>query len=494
MDTSTIGPVTSMPHFRSAFGPFSATLEGFIVSSILIPGTIFSFLGGSMADSLGRARAIAIGALAFSLGAALEAAAVTLPMFIAGRCIVGAGQGVFLSVCTVYVCEISPPKLRGSLTSVIQLLITIGLCVGFFTSYGTVKIDSSLSWRLPLALQSGVALFLATMSNFYLPPSPRWLTAKGRRVEAAQAWDRLGVSSAEREKEVLTIENENQAEETANLPFRKRVQEGIRSLTTQFTTPHTRKPLLLGVFMMAMQQLSGIDGVIYYAPLLFRQAGLSSASASFLASGVSAILIFVFTILAVYMVDRWGRRASTIGGGVLMLGCMAIMGISYATNSVHADRGIAKWLVIVTIYVFSVVYSMTWAMGLKLFASEIQPSKSRSSATSIAQGANFITNFFVALITPIILDKTSSGIYFMFGGFLLLTIGVSLVYMPETKGKDLEDISRDVASQKASNAPVVKAFKALVSTLTRRFDSSSASSVQSRSSTREQIELESMSY
>ncbi len=103
---------------------------------------------------------------------------------------------------------------------------------------------------------------------------------------------------------------------------------------------------------------------IQYAPLLFQQAGLGSSEATFLASGISAILIFVFTILAVIFVDRWGRRASTIYGGLVLLACMALMGTLYATDNVRADSGAGRWLVIISIYVFAIGYSMS---ALQLF-------------------------------------------------------------------------------------------------------------------------------
>ena len=156
----------------------------------------------------------------------------------------------------------------------VQLLITVGLCLGFFTCYGTVEMPSSLSWRLPLALQSGIALILAFASQFYLPPSPRWLAYKGRREEAAQAWDRLGVSNAEREKDLLrdatpnpdimstSADSLNYPAPAAELSFRGKVRLSLASLMKMFGREF-RKPMLLGVFLMAMQQLSGIDGVIY---------------------------------------------------------------------------------------------------------------------------------------------------------------------------------------------------------------------------------------
>ena len=170
-----------------------------------------------------------------------------------------------------YVCEIAPPRHRGPLCTVVQLFITLGLVVGFFACYGTVAISSSLSWRLPLALHSGIAFVLSIASFFYLPQSPRWLAYKGRKEEASLAWDKLGVSGAEREKDLLTDATVPDGAEVVEVPDRqemvkKGIQDRIHSKLNEITAvfgKDTRKPLLLGVFLMTMQQLSGIDGVVY---------------------------------------------------------------------------------------------------------------------------------------------------------------------------------------------------------------------------------------
>ncbi|KAI9847192.1 MAG: hypothetical protein M1837_003055 [Sclerophora amabilis] len=460
-----------MASFTDTFGALSASLHGLVISSILLPATFTSLFAGVLSDRLGRTRAIAIGAIFFAIGAALEASASKLVMFIAGRCVVGIGEGAFLSTLLVYICEISPPKRRGALATLVQVFITVGLCVGYFMCYGTVRVPSSLSWRLPLALQSGVAFILAAASCWYLPHSPRWLAYKGRREEASLVWDKLGVSNAEREKDLLqnptSMVNEAAAPtETAKVGLLQRMQRNLAASVEVFGKD-TRKPMLLGVFMMAMQQLSGIDAVIYYAPLLFQQAGISSSEAAFLASGVSAILICVFTILAVVFVDRWGRRPSTIYGGLVLFGCMALMALLYATNSVHETYGIGRWAVVVAIYVFAIGYSTTWAIGMKLFASEIQPVTTRATATSLAQSANCITNFFVAFITPVLLSRSSSGAYFLFGGALMLTVAVSVLCMPETRGRDLEAIGETFGLHKASDMPVVRGLTNLGSRIKR---------------------------
>ncbi|KFY40581.1 hypothetical protein V495_05347, partial [Pseudogymnoascus sp. VKM F-4514 (FW-929)] len=487
LDTGTIGPITAMTSFSTTFGPLTSTMHGLVVSSVLLTTTLASLFSGAVSDKIGRTRAIVIGGCLFAIGAAIEAGAVTLPMFIAGRCIVGLGQGTNFSTLVVYICEISPPSKRGPLASTVQLLICFGIMTGYFICYGTVNISTSLSWRLPLAFQAATAASGALASAFLLPPSPRWLTHKGRREEASAVWDLLGVSAAERasafllppsprwlahkgrreeasavwdllgvsaaEREKDLLENpENliiETNELNDLPaahttaldtsFLARLRRNY-SRTASMFGKGARKQMMLGIFMMAMQQLSGIDGVLYYAPLLFQQAGISSAEASFLASGVSAILIFVSTIPAILMSDRWGRRASALYGGLVICASMALIGSLYASDSVHATTGSGRWVVIVTIYIFVLAYCMSWAVGFKIFACEIQPIRTRATATSLGQAANSITNFGVAFITPILLARSSSAIYFLFGGASALTLGVCAAYMPETKGKGLEEI------------------------------------------------------
>lgn len=339
--------------------------------------------------------------------------------------------------------------------------------IGYFICYGTVNISSSLSWRLPLAIQAGIATLGSCASYFYLPHSPRWLNHKGRVLEASKTWDILGVSAAEREKGLLQdgAVNELGAEPALQATaldtrFVTRIKQNFIKSTKLFD--RTSYPqMLLAVFMMAMQQLSGIDGVLYYAPLLFRQAGISSAQATFLASGVSAILIFVSTIPAFLLSDKIGRRPSTIYGGLVITFCMLLMGILYASNSVHATYGAGRWVVIVTIYIFALAYAMSWAVGVKLFASEIQPVKTRATATSLSQAANCITNFFVAFVTPILLAKSDSAIYFLFGGASILTVLVCTLFMPETKGVGLEAIGESFANHRMADMTLVKIVRRL---------------------------------
>lgn len=146
------------------------------------------------------------------------------------------------------------------------------------------------------------------------------------------------------------------------------------------------------------------------------------------------------TIPALIWADKWGRRHSTIYGGIGLSITMFLIGGLYAADAVHGTSGAGRWVVIVSIYAFAVIFSVTWAVGIKVYAAEIQPQRTRAAATSLAHGSNWAANFLVALTTPVLLARSSFGAYFLFGGCTLLTAVVCWLFMPETKGRSLDEI------------------------------------------------------
>ncbi|KAL5342906.1 general substrate transporter [Aspergillus crustosus] len=459
IDTGIIGSVVVMEQFVQRFGSFSPIVHGLIISSILIPAAVTSFFGGKLADWLGRPRSISVGALIFGIGAAMEAGAAHLAMFIVGRCIEGLGEGLYLGTLVVYICEISPPRQRGPLTTGPQLLITFGLVIGFFTCYGSERLSSSMAWKAPFVLLAGLSVVFSLAAFLWLPESPRWLAVYRRPGDVSRSWDYLEVKCEDREQ----IEQQSNPTRGEQIIFDAPISTGsilapetLNQVVSQYSQPakvearffeifgrDVRIRTLLGVFLMGMQQLAGIDGVLYYAPLLFQQAGLGSEQIKFLASGVSGIVIFLVTIPALLFADKWSRRQSVILGGLGLTILMFVTGSLYAANAVHSSTGAGRWIVIVCIYLFAALYSASWGVSIKVYSAEIQPQRTRAPATCLAHGSNWISNFTVALITPVLLAESRYGAYFLFGGCALFTVVVCLFWMPETRGKPLHVIESE---------------------------------------------------
>ncbi|KAI3397843.1 hypothetical protein diail_10244 [Diaporthe ilicicola] len=446
LDTGTIGSVTTMPAFEVTMGHISSTIRGVIVSSILLPGALAALVAGILADMYGRKRLVILGAVIYGIGAAIECGSVALAMFIVGRLIKGVGQGLFLSTVYVQVSEISPARTRGTMTSLPQFLIVCGLVTGFFMSYGTAGItNSSASWRLPLGVASFLAFAFAAI-NILAPPSPRWLLAKGRVEQARTIIAALGLDEAE-QQEMLAVSS-SALEHSPDESFLESLAQTFKDFGEAFSAPF-RARTALGCFIMAFQQFSGIDGILYYAPILFRQAGLSGDKANFLASGVSSLVILATTIPASLWADRWGRRTSSITGGVLITVLMVLMGTMYAADLVHGSYGPGRWVVIVSIYLFAVVYNATWALGIRTFLVESLPRKTRSSASSLGQCSNWVANYIVALTTPVMIDKSSFAAYYFFAGSAFICTTVCALYMSETRGHTLEVIEQRYLDEKA---------------------------------------------
>ncbi|KAI4605130.1 hypothetical protein J4E80_010715 [Alternaria sp. BMP 0032] len=427
-DTGSVGAVTEMPSFTQTFGRLTPTMRGFTVSLIMLCGAIPATVAGHLADRFGRLRIIIVGATLCTIGCVLECAASHLSLFLVGRAMMGIGQGFALTNIGVYICEIAPSRSRGKFVSLPQFGAALGVCVGYFSCYGSIHINGNMSWRLPYILQAALATMWAA-GSFFLPESPRWLILHGQRSRAMQELKKLDFEAAEAEKDVLRpTENASPEEQVGIL-------QGLRLI---FKSEY-RSQTWLAVFILSFVQLSGIDGVLYYAPTIFAQAGIPSQIASFLASGVSAILMLAFSIPATLLADKWGRRTSAICGGIILSATMLLIGSLYAANVVHSD-GTARWVVIVSVFIFAIGYVSTWAIVGKIYASEIQPTRTRATTNSMATGGSFLANWLVAFATPIFLARSAYGAYFLFGAIALLTLVVLATCMRETRGLSLEDI------------------------------------------------------
>lgn len=259
---------------------------------------------------------------------------------------------------------------------------------------GSVKIASSLAWRLPFAISTLVSLVVVASAPF-LPHSPRWLLLVGRRDEAERVLDALvGDSNPQERRDLLN----------AGPP----VVGSRRAAFLRIWKKDVRRRTFLGIFLSerpsrslreidpasdtfclrptdVFQQLSGIDFVLFFAPLLFTQAGLDPSTASFIASGVTGIVLVVVTIVGSTYIDKIGRRPLFIYGGAVVAGSQLLLGVMYASG---ANKGGGRWFIIILIEVLAAGFSASWALVVRLYSSEIQPSRTRAAAASFSQASN----------------------------------------------------------------------------------------------------------
>ncbi|KIY66902.1 general substrate transporter [Cylindrobasidium torrendii FP15055 ss-10] len=436
-DTGSIGSVTVMQQFIDTVGELDSKIEGLFVSIILIPAAIVSFGSGSISDRLSRTYATALGCFVYGAGSLIACTAglgyhhqkSALIQAFVGRAISGAGEGIFLSAVAVYGIEVAPQDKRGRIGCIIQIFISTGIMVAYFICYGSVKIQSSVSWRLPWIIQTIVCFSMAAIVPF-LPHSPRWLVQAKRYDEAKAMMRKLGLD----ERELVITESEPEEREEHSK------SKSWQQFKSAFA-PEVRGRTLMALFMLGVQQLSGIDGVLYYAPTLFKQAGLSSQSASFLASGVTGIVNVVFTIVGQMLSDRWGRRPALIFGGVIMGAAMTAIGVLYSIPDLPSA---GNWAIIVLIFVYFVPFVLTWAILMRIWVSESQPLHSRASVSSLALTVNWICNFIVAFTTPIFLEASPSGPYFLWAACTLIAALVFAAWLPETKGKSIDGDEQDL--------------------------------------------------
>ncbi|GAQ06887.1 high-affinity glucose transporter [Aspergillus lentulus] len=423
LDTGSIGVITQMDQFAASIGHLTSMQQGIYVSCILLSSSVSSLASGHISDRISRKYGLLIGSILSLIGTVISASSPNFAALIVGRLITGMGMGQAISVATVYLVEIATADIRGVTACLLQLFVVVGIMTGYFIAYGSHQLSGSMAWRLPFIVQAVMAAVLS-LGLLFLPFSPRWLVQAGRSDDARRVLTKLRTATAV-DFELSEIQQSLQSDRHKSL-----------FLLAIFIASYC-----VNQFLMESQ----IDVVLYYAPILFRQAGFTSEKASFLSSGVTGIVMLVCTIPAQIWIDRWGRRMPLVIGGLVMAICFIVTGSLYAryghttADSVILTSTAAQWVVIVLIYVFVANFSWSWAVVGKIYASEIIPTRLRAKVCALELVANWIVNFIVTLTAPLFLRSSPSGPYFLYGFATILSAAVCYL-MPETKGQSLEKI------------------------------------------------------
>ncbi|EIW67612.1 hypothetical protein TREMEDRAFT_33221, partial [Tremella mesenterica DSM 1558] len=453
-DTGSIGPVTEMIQFF----PVSPSIQGLVVATILLPALIFSLLSGPLADRYARVNIMSVGTAIFAIGSAIAAGSNSLGMFVVGRAISGSGEGLFLSPVGVWLIESAPKEVSDGFRRQISTEVQIGVAAGYFTTYGSSYIPNDWQWRIPYISQAIMAAFLSfVVHTRFVPESPRWLLLRSSKPHTALIIIEAfapNAASAEMEKSELVVrcqrERQERERKAAIVDREKTLSEklGVDGMTECFHKEESKRwKAALGIFFLGIQQLSGVDAVLFYAPIIFTSAGISSKQGSFLASGVTGILIISAMIpTQKYLVDKVGRRILTIIGGLIMGLALLIIGVLFAVEPVGKKSVV--WAVAGLIYIFIAVFQMTWSATLKTFCNEIQPNSTRASVSALAQCANWIVNIIIAVATPPFIKYSRSGPFFLYGACCVIG-GIAGIFMPETKGLSMQAID-DAWDKKAA--------------------------------------------
>src|ERR671916_862541 len=411
-------------------------LEGIIVSFLLVGAMVGALSGGPLSDRIGRRPTTLLAAIIFGFGALAVAFDPSVAFIVLGRFLLGLGVGLASMIVPLYIAEIAPAARRGALVSLNQLMITIGILLSYIVGVIFTPIEG---WRYMFGVALIPALILG-IGMFMLPESPRWLFEHGQVAKARTVLSRSR-SPEEVDQEFREMEEIKELEE-----------EQARVSYKELLAPYVRPALIIGIGLAIFQQITGINTVIYYAPTILQNVGFSEGGA-IAATAVGVGLVNVgFTILAVRIIDRAGRRPLLIVGLIGMTVSLALLGVVFATGGAGGAAGVLA-TVCLGLYIASFAISLGPVFWLMI--SEIYPLNIGGKAMSVASLANWGSNWLVALSFPVLLATLGgAGSFWLFAALGIVAWFFVYFRVPETKGKTLEEIEADFRGVQVANSRV----------------------------------------
>ncbi|MCL4538764.1 MAG: sugar porter family MFS transporter [Bacteroidetes bacterium] len=419
-DTAVISGTTK---FISQYFSLSDTTLGITVSMALWGTVLGSIVVGKPGDLFGRRAMLFVTAaiyLVSAVGCAVASGWYTLLVF---RFLGGIAIGAASVMAPMYIAEISPARLRGRLVAVSQFNIVIGILMAFFSNYLLVGVGPD-NWRWMFGVVAiPSALFFVLL--FIVPESPRWLVKMGRPEEARGVLEGVGAENIESELEDI-----------------------MRSLKEEHGTTRLMQKKYAFVIMLATMfaffaQMSGINVIMYYAPMIFEKAGASTSSAMLQAIAVG-VTNLIFTILAMFLIDKLGRRPLLMIGAVGMFISLAGAALHYYDGNLVSDTAM-----VVSVLGFVAFFAFSQGAVIWVFLSEIFPNRIRSKGQALGSFVDWIVNAVIGLLFPLALTNFGGGDVFMFFAVLMIPFFFFVLkVMPETKGKSLEELEKLVVFEK----------------------------------------------
>lgn len=417
-NTAVIAGALPFLAMEMALGPLG---KGVVVSAVLVGGLVGAVASGPISARIGQRRTLALAGLTFVLGAWAGAVAPEAVTLGASRAVLGLAVGAATMLAPLYVAETAPPSWRGALVASVQLAITAGILGAYLAGWAHTP---SGDWRAMLFVGIWPATLLL-IGLIFLPESPRWLLLRGREDEARVVWRKLG--GVEWSPADLAVLRASAAE-----------SGGWRDLVG----PRVRPVLVVAAGLFLLQNLSGIDAILYYAPDIFLRIGISGATGPILATVGLGVVNLLATVVSMWAVEALGRRRLLLGGSAAMAAALALLA---AALVLAPGSGAANWVSLACISVFIVAFALSLGPIPYVLMSELFPMRVRSLGMGVAAATAWGVNAAVSLAFPVI--EASIGMGETFGVFALVcaaTYVFAVKMVPETRDRTLEHIEANL--------------------------------------------------
>ncbi|MFB4309297.1 sugar porter family MFS transporter [Actinomadura sp. GTD37] len=410
--------------------------QGSVVSVLVLGAMAGALLSGRLADRIGRRGALGLEGLVFLAGTAVAALSTGLPMLLGGRLILGLAVGAASATVPVYLSEISPPQIRGSVLTLNQLLITVGILVAYMVN---VAFAGPGDWRAMIACGAVPAVVLVAGALWWLPESPAWLLAAGGRAGRERA-----------RRLIASVTNEATADRLVELRLaaarERAAEDGGRPGWHALLAPRIRPALTVGVVLAAVQQFGGINTIIYYAPTIIERTGLSTADSIYYSIAIGVINLLM-TLVAVRLIERAGRRALLLFSLGAMTVTMVLLGLAF----------VAGWAAEPSL-VFMVLYIAGFAVGMGpvfwAIIGEIFPGPARATGSGASTAVNWASNFVVSLaFLPVAKAVGEGETFWIFAAISLAGLLFTARFVPETRGREFAEVDADLLRRFGRRAP-----------------------------------------
>ncbi|NWK83995.1 sugar porter family MFS transporter [Staphylococcus sp. GSSP0090] len=403
--------------------PLNSFTEGLVVASMLVGAIFGSGASGPLSDRLGRRRVVFVIAIVYIVGALILALAPSMPVLVIGRLVIGLAVGGSTAIVPVYLSEMAPTEQRGSLSSLNQLMITIGILSSYLINYAFTPIEG-WRWMLGLAVVPSLILLIGVA---FMPESPRWLL-EHRSEKAARDVMKLTFKDSEIDKEIADMKEINSISE---------------STWNVLKSPWLRPTLIIGCIFALLQQIIGINAIIYYAPSILSKAGLGDATSILGTVGIGTVNVII-TIVAIMIIDKIDRKRLLVIGNIGMVASLLIMAVLIWTIGIQSSA----WIIVACLTLFIIFFGFTWGPVLWVMLPELFPMRARGAATGAAALVLSIGSLLVAQFFPILTEVLPvEQVFLIFAVIGICALIFVIKYLPETRGRSLEEIEADLRSR-----------------------------------------------